>query len=191
MLRRSATSLALVLILSPGLFAQRVQEPIEPKTKLGQFGSQAGVVVIRGFSTIGSLKGLYGTVVEVECKEFSSPATGKREYGITIEVKETGTRENENSSFVDYDEIDALIAGIDYIAKVDKTATKLDSFQADYRTKDDLQISTFSNNNEIKVAVSSGYIGKTTAYFGIAEISKLRDLVTAAKAKLDLIRAAG
>src|ERR1035437_320697 len=68
----------------------------EPKTKLQAFEAKTGVVIISGFSTVGSVSGQYGGSVSVESKEFIDASTGKREYGIVIEVKKGGEIERDN-----------------------------------------------------------------------------------------------
>jgi hypothetical protein len=169
--------------------AQQDPSPIQPKTKLEAFQAQDGVVIVRGFSQIGEVRGQYGSTVTLEVKEFTNAASAKRELGMTIVVKETLRLERENTSYIDYDEIPSLLAGIDYIAKVTKTATKLDNFQADYRTKGDLRVSTFNDNHgETLAAVASGRIGSTSAYFKLSELAKFRQLVADAKSKLDGIK---
>ncbi len=122
------------------LAAQEAARPQAPKTKIEAFDAQQGTVVIRGFSKMGELKGVYGGVVSVESMEFTHAATGRKEFGIAIDVEETSGLERESRSFIDYDEIDPLVKGIDYISKIDASATRLANFQADYRTKGDLRV---------------------------------------------------
>ena len=103
-----------------------------------------------------------------------------------IDVKEGGRLERTNRSFVDYDEIGPMLKGLDYIGKIQKSVTKLENFQADYRTKGDLRISTFSTSGgEILMAVTSGRIGSTSVHLKSADLSVLRDYLTAARDRLD------
>ncbi len=167
----------------------------EPKTKLEAFEAQTGVVIIRGFSTTGTVKGKLGTRVTIECREFTEASSGKSEYGIAIGV---AGEDSTCTSYVDYDEIDSLLKGIDYVAKIDKSVTKLDRFQADYRTKDDLVVSTFNiepmnsafdtDQNEIQASIQSGIIGTATAFLSIDNLTAFRGLIKQAKEKLDSIR---
>lgn len=170
--------------------AQEQRQPPAPKTKIEAFEAQEGVVVIRGFSKIGEMRGAYpiGGLVTVQSMEFINAATGKKEYGITIDVKETSRLEREDRSFIDYDEIDSLVKGIDYISKIDASSTKLDSFQADYRTKGEFGISVFNLRSELMCSISSGRIGRIDVIFKIADLAKFRDLIINAKAKLDSIK---
>src|SRR5690606_1670563 len=102
--------------------------------------------------------------------------------GISITVKESGRLERENISFIDRDEIDSLLAGLDYISKVTKSATSLELFEADYRTKGDFTITVFnSKSGGLSAAVTSGRIGKTRAFLDIEDIQELRSLILKAK----------
>lgn len=178
-----------LLFLSIAASAQQpADQPREIKTKLEAFQAKTGVVIIRGFSEIGWVEGMYSTSVTVECKEFTDASSGKKEYGMTIEVKGSGRLERKNTSYVDYDEIESLIKGIDYIAKIDSSVTQLKSFQADYKTKGDLSFSTFSSKGEVLFAVESGRIGAATAYFSLSNLPTVRNLLVSAKAKLDSIK---
>jgi hypothetical protein len=161
------------------------QDVATPKTKLERFVAQDGAVIIRGFSSMGKLKGNYGGSVEVEAKEFVNVTTGKKERGITVEVKETLRFERTHTSYVDLDELDSLLKGLDYIARANKSVTKLDNFQADYRSRGDLVVSTFSDSQGgVNAAVSSGVIGKTDAILDLSDLTKLREIVAAAQARL-------
>ena len=182
--------LVVLFVLPLSLHAQNLKDQVpSPKTKLEEFSARTGAVIIRGFEEIGSAYGLYNTSIKVEAKEFVDVSTGKKEYGITIEVKkEDGRYDKENTSYIDYDEIDSLISGIDYIANVDKSKTKFSNFQADYNTKGDFQISTFSTAGEIMVAVSSGRIGKVLAYYNLSSLTKIRTLIEKAKTKIDTFK---
>ena len=180
-----------VLFVSPlSLYAQNLKDQVpSPKTKLEEFSARTGTVIIRGFEEIGSVYGLYNTSIKVEAKEFVGVSTGKKEYGITIDVKkEDGRYDKENTSYIDYDEIESLIRGIDYIAKVDKSSTKFSNFQADYNTKGNFKISTFSTAQKIMVAISSGCIGQVSAYYNLSSLTEIKTLIEKAKAKIDTLK---
>ncbi len=174
-----------ILICSGVSFAQD-QAGKAPATKLEAFQARTGVVLIRGYSTVGTLRGMGGEVT-VDAREFrdgSSPNSPKA-TGISIAVKETSRLERENTSYIDVDEIDSLVKGIEYISKVSKDVTKLDLFEVDYRTKGDLRITVFNSpSGEISASVSSGTIGRTNAFIKLAELDRLRDLILVAKSKL-------
>lgn len=106
-------SVAVLLLSSVTQAQQRVTQPQqkteEPQTKLEVFQAKTGTVLIKNYSEIGSVSGLGGTVT-VTSYEFVDAQTGRREYGLGIEAKESGRLECEARSYVDYDEINSLIA---------------------------------------------------------------------------------
>lgn len=179
--------LTVVIALLPSVgLSQTPVAPTAPKTKLEAFEAQEGVVIVQGFSSIGQLRGPLGGTVAVVAKEFTNATTGKRESGIVIDIKEGGRLERSSRSFIDYDEIAALLKGIDYIAKVNKTVTKLENFQADYRTKGDLKISTFNTSGgDVMVAVASGRVGSTSVHINYTDLTVLRTLITSARERID------
>lgn len=161
------------------------------KTKLEEFSQRTGVVIIRGFEKIGTLRGLYDTSIEVEAKEFTNVGTGNKEFGITVEVKKEGRYDKEHTSYIDYDELESLITGIEYIGKIDNSVTKFSSFQADYNTRGDFQISTFSTSrthSKIMLAVKSGRIGGVMAYFNLSSLPKIINLIQNAKNRIDSLK---
>ena len=158
------------------------------RTKSEAFVARDGVVLIKGFGTATKLPGRYGSSVEIEPREFIDASDGKHEYSLAVTVKEAGTLERDDTSYVDLDEIDSLIKGLDYIAKVDSSVTKLERFEASYRTRGDLMVTMFQAKNGSRCAVSSGRVGPVTAFLDPETAAKLRDAVASAKERLDSIR---
>lgn len=189
--RKSVALLAVSLFALPMCAQQSKTEAPTPKTKLEAFEAQVGSVIIRGFSTIGSVSGEYGTSVTVESREYTNATSGKKEYGVVIEVREGGRLERESSSHIDYDEIDSLVRGIDYVAKITPDVTRMENFQADYRTKGDLRISTYSTDGAVQAGVASGTIGGASAFLSLANLVQLRELLVQAKSKIETARSAG
>lgn len=188
-LKTTTLAVALFLLAVP---AHAADEPAEsakepPKTKLEAFEAKTGSVLIKGGTTIGTGNALYNSSVTVDAKEFIDASTAHREYGITITVKEAGKYEKERTAFVDYDEIDSLLKGLDYIGKIDASVTKLDRFEALYKTKGDLTFAVFSAREDINFGVTAGRISRATAFFKLANLPAFRAVIVNAKAKLDLI----
>lgn len=189
-MKRTILALALSAFFIPTSNAANLKDSVpEAKTKLEQFSAKTGVVMIRGFQKIGTESGLYNTSVNVQTKEFTNVTDGTKEYGITIEAfKEDGRYDKKHTSFIDYDEIDSLIEGIEYISKVKADVTQLEDFQADYKTKGDLEISTFSSGKKVMAAVSSGRIGSVAAYFNIEDLVNIKNLILKAKSKIEEVK---
>jgi hypothetical protein len=158
------------------------------KTRLQSFQAKTGSVVVLGFSQVALVPGMYEAKAEIEARELTDAISGTRAAGIAVMIREPGTFEKHETSYVDYDELPSLLAGIDYIGKISHNPTKLHDFQADYRTRGDLDVSTFSGSGgETLVAVKSGVIGGATVFYPLAKLPAFRAAVAGAKALLDSI----
>lgn len=102
-----------------------------------------------------------------------------------IDIQEAEKIDATDRSFIDYDEIEPLIQGLDFISKAKSDITKLTEFEATYKTKGTFSISTYSSSGSIKVAVTSGYIRPVTAFISLEQLGKLRTTIVEAKQKLD------
>ena len=160
-------------------------------TKMEALASRSGFVVVLGFSSIGTVNGMYGTSVEVQARETRLPQTDTVAYGAWVRVTEAGSYEKKSASYVDYDEIDPLLRGIDFITRADRSVTRLGSFQAEYRTQGDLTVSTFSSSSgEVLAGITSGEISSAQAFFPLSQLNLVRGLLARAKEVLDSIRPA-
>lgn len=178
----SITLLAIPLLVNAQEQADATKAP--PATKLEAFSARTGIVIVKGFSTIGVVNGMGR--VSIDVREFRDASNPKSvQYGVSFEVKESGRLERQNTSFIDEEEIDSLIRGLDYISKIERNVTTLGNFEAQYRTKGDLSMTVFSGTNgEVSFAVSSGRIGKTSAFLKLADAEKIRSLLNEAKAAI-------
>jgi hypothetical protein len=185
----------LVAGLATPLWAQSEDPMTEtglPRTKLEALAAQEGAVIIRGFSRIGEVRGPLGSSVVVRSQEFTNGATGEREYGLTLEVRERSRLEREHTSFVDYDEIAPLLRALEQLTKLDNTATSFNRFQADYRTHGEVQVTTYSTDASaiVAAAVTCGGLERATALLNLADLDTLRSLVDAARVEIDKKRGA-
>ena len=179
----------IITTLSSAILAQDSQETVTAKTKLEQFSAKTGVVVVHGFQEIGTVKGRYSTSVKVQVEEFANLNDGSKQYGVTVETLQESTQyPKKHTSYIDYDEIESLIKGIQYIEKVDSTASQLKNFQADYATRGNLKVTTFSSDGKVKAAVTSGSITGVQAFLNIEDLEKLKALIEQAKSTIDQIR---
>ena len=164
---------------------------VPPATKLEAFSARTGIVLVKGFTNLGTVNGMGRVSIDVrEFRDASNPKSAQ--YGVAFEVKESGRLERENTSYIDEDEIDSLIRGLDYISKIDRSVTTFGNFEAQYRTKGDLSLVVFSGSGgEISLAVSSGRIGRTRAFLKLADIEQIRTLLGEAKKATASAKAGG
>ena len=179
------------LLIFPALAkAQEMDEPpLEPKTKLETFQQRIGVVITKGFSRIGTATGTDGSSIEVETRELRDAESGAKEYGIAIEVRDDSKPEKRRLSFIDYDELEPLLKGLEYLGRIDSSVTHLTRFEADYRTRGELVIAAFSGRGgAVTLTISSGIFRKVTAVFRLEDMKVIRGLIIEARTQLDAIR---
>lgn len=179
-----ATAAVMFVSCVPVQAQQLAQSEAPPKTKIEAFQAQTGAVVIKGYSEIGKVNAMGSA--EVSAMEFTDASTSKKQSGVLIEIKAAGRLENEDRSFIDYDEINALLEGLDYIGRATGDVTKLGQFEATYKTKGYFSATAFNDaSGKISAAVKSGYIRPATAYLSLEQLKELRGFIAQAKEKLD------
>jgi hypothetical protein len=166
------------------VFAARAQDTTTtnaPKTEIENFEAQTGTVIVKGFGQGGSLTTAAG-IISVRLKESIDVGHGGRLYGVAVELT-TGQRRE--FFIVDYDEMDPLIKGMDYLGKITYDATGLSSFDASFTTRSGVKIVAYS-------LVRQGGI-HTYLQFGDAprislasdQLSQFQNLIAQAKSSLD------
>lgn len=166
----------------------RAQDTNAPRTNLEAFEAQTGTVIIRGSAVIGMIEGQPGTV-SVRCKESIAPASGQKEYGIAIELKEGNHADDVTT--VDYDELDTFLNGLDALGKANHTVTALPNFDVLYTTGGGLRVDVYTSNKRsgaIQAALQSNRVNPTRVLLTTEQLAHFASLVQQAKSRLDLLR---
>src|SRR6185503_10276362 len=87
-------------------------EPIEPRTRLEAFEESYGTVLMKGFTQVSAIE-VRG--VRVDAVELRDLARGTRVMGIVIALGSGSDKPQENRAFIDYEEIDPLLSGLDAV----------------------------------------------------------------------------
>lgn len=163
-------------------------EPLEPRTKLEAIESRYERVITKGFSQYATLNAR-GVEIRLDAIEMKDNADSTRAIGLVIALRESGENPRENRSFIDYEEIDRLIKGMEAVARVNEAITKLAGFEARYRTLGDLEINVFRQTRTgTAVSLSSGICDRVTGLLTLDDLDKLRGHLIEAKARLDEIK---
>jgi len=163
-------------------------EPLEPRTKLEELESRYERVVTKGFTRYTTLI-MRDVEVRLDAVEMKDTANATRALGFVIALRELGDKPRENRSFIDYEEIDRLIKGMEAASKVNETITKLAGFEARYRTLGDLEINVFRQTRTGTAAsLTSGICDRVIALMTLDDLDKLRGYLIEAKGRLDEIR---
>jgi hypothetical protein len=165
-------------------FAGHAQDTNALKTEMGIFESQTGVVIIKGFGPVGSVS-TGAAVISVRCKESASAATGHKDYGIAVVIEANQWRE---SAIVDYDELDALLDGMDYLGKITFGVTALPGFEAGFTTKSGLQLIAFGNKQQGGIRTFLQYNDGPRIPLASDQWIQLVNLIGQAKTTIDSLR---
>jgi hypothetical protein len=165
-------------------FAACAQDTNALKTEIGIFESQTGVVIVKGVGQVGSVS-TGGTVISVRCKESTSAATGHKDYGIAVEIEVNQWR---RLAIVDYDELDPLLNGMDYLGKITYNVTSLPGFEATFTTKSGLELIAFGNKQQGGIRTFLQYDDGPRIPLASDQWTQLANLIAQAKMSLDSLR---
>ena len=158
-----------------------------PATKLEAFETNTDTVIIKATAPIGTVPA-HGGEVAVRCREITDAGTGRRESGIIVDL--TSARQLGDTMLIDYDELDSLLDGLEYLGKLDWSVTPLPGFDAVYTTKGGFRAAAFGSRRtgNIEFAVRSTRVRTAPLVLSRDQLGQLRSLVQQGKAKLDSLR---
>ena len=184
------TCIAFVLISALFISFAQAQVTNVTYTELETFQDQVGKVIVKGAGQIGSMT-LGGVSVNVISKESIEVTAGSREYGLAVEISENN--HYRAVMVVDYDEIDSLLNGLNYLAQIDSNATPLPTFVASYITKSGLRVGAFTNQRQgaIQYFLQDRSINSARIPMTSAQLVQFRGLIQQTKQNLDSLRTAG
>jgi hypothetical protein len=178
------TCVAFILLFLGAACARAEETNLYPKSRLELFEERSGVVIIRGTENVGSVPGKRGEVT-VQVRETKDMTFNQRDYGVIVFVAEG--EGFAHATYVDYDELPALIQNLDYVSKVNWSLTSLGHFDASYTTRAGLRVATYSSTRSglIEGSVVTQRLPRSRASFTTAQLDLLRNVLEAAKAKIE------
>jgi|GEM_PF-962346 len=173
--------------------ASHAQTTNVPATLIETFEKQTDTVIVKGFSTVGSFY-VNDATITVRSKESTDTGQGQKAYGIAIDFTGSGSGRSpadfipKLSMKVDYDELESLAAGIEYLGKISYDVTPLAGFDASYTTKSGLRVIAHSDRRQggIKTFIQFGDWPKIQ--LNSDQMTQLRSLIVQAKTSLDSIK---
>ncbi len=160
-----------------------------PATKLEAFETNTDTVIIRATAPIGTVTA-HGGRVAVRCREITDAGTGHRERGIIVDI--AFEAQLEATALIDYDELDSLLDGLEYLGKLTWSVTSLPDFSAVYTTKGGLRAEARGSRRTGSIEFAVRSIRVTAPRLGLSrdQLSQFRSLIDQAKAKLDSLHPA-
>lgn len=155
-----------------------------PKTEIENFEMQPGTVIVKGLGETGSITTSAG-VISVRCKESSDESSSRKEYGISVVL---ASDQLHGFLVVDYDELDSLISGLDYLGKITYDVTALPSFDATFTTKSGLRIAAHSERRQGTIQIFLQFAGAPRIPLSSVQFGQFQNLIGQAKASLDALK---
>jgi len=180
----------LILLLTLGLITTAdAQTTNAPKTYFEAFDATADAVIVKGMSSIGVLSSQTTYPIEVRAEELTNLQTSNKVYAVSIRTR---ISHQLLVDYIDYDELDGLIRGIQSISQANHFITQLDNFDAAFRTRSGLSIVKISSGNnssgnKITIGIRPGADGLQRNVVEPVVLDDLGRLISAAKAKIDVI----
>jgi hypothetical protein len=169
-------------------FVGRTQEVVPVHlTRLEAFEATVGRVIVKGTEEIGTVTGKNG-LTTVKVQEFRDVVGNQRESGLVVTVRQN--EQLEDTSTVDYDELDALLKAIDYISKADPNVTPLNHFEAFFTTKAGLRVASYFSRrtSAVEASITSQRVNRSKTWINQVQLAEFRILLEQAKSKLDALR---
>jgi hypothetical protein len=196
-MRFAIALLALIVSITTQLCAQVTPAvpALEAPTKLEALEFRKGTLIIKGYTEVGRVDGEDGSSITVSAIEIKDSGRGVSEMGLAIVAAGGGEARRSAISYVDFDEIAGLLSALDSLGKPDPDATRLSAYEAQFRTRSNLEFVSFDSNNQrmisvkaVQVIFPSGEVTWSTAQFRLSTLASIRKQLVDAKDLLDKLR---
>jgi hypothetical protein len=154
-------------------------------THIGLFEARTGVVLIKGSGQLGSIP-LGPAQLSVRSKETTDANTGEKIYGLAIEIE--GSQLAREIVLVDDDEVDSLLNGVNYLAKINYDVTTLPGFEASYTTKAGLRVIADSMRKEGGVLAFVQFGDGPRISLSSVQLTQFYGLISQGRKSLDALK---
>lgn len=187
-MRTLILALALCAALAPAAHAGEYPDKPDPgkpaPTRLEDVSARTGSAVLVGRRLVAQMGNKLG-VVNVEARiHFDAATPRQKEYGALVTVHDIADFAHYKNCFIDFDEIDPLLKGLDTLAAVDHGLTPLFDYMGTYVTRGGLFIglTSFLTDGPGDVVVACG---DNRAYFPQTELPTLNRFLARTKDVLE------
>jgi hypothetical protein len=162
-------------------------EPVEARTKLEALEDRYATSLIKAFTQITTVD-IRG--VRLDAIDLKDTNSNDRARGIAVVLREgEDVRTTDARAFVDYEEIEKLLNGIETVSVINELSSKFPGFEGRYRTFGDLEISVFRQTPRgTAVRISTGVCEQVTQSMSLDDLAKFKALIIEAKARLDEVK---
>ncbi|HTV41389.1 MAG TPA: hypothetical protein VMF08_12480 [Candidatus Sulfotelmatobacter sp.] len=178
---RSAPFILTILCAALPLFSRGQSVTNPPPTEIQNFEMQPDAVIVKGYGQIGTISTDIGTI-SVRCKESDNATTSQRQYGIAIAIQANQSRMLLD---VDYDELDSLIHGLNFLSKITYDVTSMPAFDATITTRSGFRAGAHSERRQGAIQFFVQFGDTVRIPLTPDQFSQFQTYVTQAKTSLD------
>lgn len=168
-----------------------IANPIPPpQTNIEKATLVKDAVALKGYTDVGDVQADNGATIRVTAVQVN--LNSDTLLGVAISIRGANRTA---VSFVDYDELDALINALDTLGKLQPPVTTLANYQGDFRTKGNAQLSNIDENGgrvlvvrTVQILDPSGQIIWSTATMRPARAGEIKQQLVSAKQLLEKIK---
>lgn len=154
------------------------------RADIERFENQTNFLVVKGFGSGGELRLESGTL-GVRLKDSYNPDFAQRMQAIVITYSAGEHRER---ATIDYDEIETLLRGLDYLRSVNYDSTGLPGFEAAIQTRDGFRAIAFGSHRQSSVEHSIQFDDCARIALNSDQFVQLRNIIAQARTTLDQLR---
>jgi hypothetical protein len=155
-----------------------------PATEIENFELQTDSIIVKGYGDVGSVSTEGGNVI-VRCKESDNDSSSQKEYGIAVALESNQSR---GFLVVDYDELDSLIRGLDFLAKISYNVTPMPAFDATVTTKSGLRVGAHTERRQTAIQIFLQFADSERISLTPDQFTQFQSLINQAKTSLDNLK---
>jgi hypothetical protein len=158
-----------------------------PRTRLEAFEATTGRVIIKGTDELGSITTKNGFIT-VKVHEYRDVPSNQRQFGLAIIVRQNEL--TEDTTTIDEDELEALLAGIDYVSKADPSISSLNHFEAFYASRAGLRVASYISRrtSTVEASLTSNRYLRSKTWLNMSQLAQFKNLIEQAQTKIEAIR---
>lgn len=174
----------IIIVMACSLFADAGDT-----SNVAEFISKKGSLLIKEFHSIASYKSMYGPILNLDVVFISDATSNVTVRGLRIEAEEKksyGT--NTSMSFLDVDEVESLIAALDYVIESETTYgdDRLQPYrELEYSSKDSFSIGVFIDKAKYTAFARVGRVGQITLFIKYQDLPQIKRYIESALVKLN------
>ncbi|HUD49114.1 MAG TPA: hypothetical protein VMR33_19955 [Candidatus Baltobacteraceae bacterium] len=182
-------SIILLLALGGALTLNAQTTTNTPRTYFEAYNAVADAPLLKGITVIGTLNNQINYPVEIRVEALTNLQTSNTVYAVSLHTRLSSKQLEVD--YIDYDELDGLIRGVQFVSQTAHGQNEMDSFEAAYRTRSGLSVLKVSNGNKLTILMRSGDVLGARNQMASFVLDDLGRYLTAAKAKLDSLASGG